>query len=112
MIYRFLLRIEIYKKLFVLPIKFFLGNPKINKKIARCLLSVLESSRKGYGSCVYTVYHLSLSAHLTVYAPYISGSWRCKSYTPISHLPLLLRYLITTKSHIRGDESNEYNFKW
>ena len=42
---------------------------------------------------------------------FLSGSRDCKSYASISHLWSLLLYLVTPKSHIEGDESNEYNFK-
>ena len=42
---------------------------------------------------------------------FLSGSRSCKSYALISHLESLLLYLITPKSHVGGDESNEYNFK-
>ena len=43
---------------------------------------------------------------------FLSGSRSYKSLASTSHLQSLLLYLVTPKSHIGGDESNEYNFKW
>ena len=43
---------------------------------------------------------------------FLSGPRSCKSYTSISHLWSLLLYLVTPKSCIGGDKSNEYNFNF